>query len=361
MSEKSYLGIDIGSSNIKVVELSNDNGRPFLVTYGFTDRTLFSADKAVADWLGDTSAAAEMIKGICAKAKTKSKKVVSALSVGSVFSSVLTLSNVSKDKKEIDAAVKWQAKKVIPMPLEEMTIHWVPLGKKEEKTETSGPLKVLLTAAPQKLVKKYIEIFRLAKLELISLETESFALIRSLVGNDQVAVMIIDVGYNTSSIIIVRNGVPIINKSVEIGGMTITKAIGENFKMDLAQAEKFKQDFGVAGAATGQAPMNVLQPVLNILEHEINYCLNSFSAEDGYDGNGNGSNINPPKIEKIILAGGSTIFPGLAEQLSKDLNLKVYIGDPWARTIYPEDLKPVLDEVGPKLSVAVGLAMRDII
>jgi Tfp pilus assembly PilM family ATPase len=69
---------------------------------------------------------------------------------------------------------------------------------------------------------------------------------------------------------------------------------------------------------------------------------------------------NQGKIEKIILSGGGSLLAGLSEYLSDKLNLQVIVGDPFSRVVYSDELRPVINEVGPKLAVAVGLALRDI-
>jgi Tfp pilus assembly PilM family ATPase len=69
---------------------------------------------------------------------------------------------------------------------------------------------------------------------------------------------------------------------------------------------------------------------------------------------------NGAPLEKIILSGGGALLLNLSEYLSERLSIKVIIGDPWARIRYPEELRPVLSEVGPRLAVAIGLAMREI-
>jgi len=66
------------------------------------------------------------------------------------------------------------------------------------------------------------------------------------------------------------------------------------------------------------------------------------------------------KVDKIILTGGSSHLPRVPEYLAEVLNMNVYRGDPWARVTYPKDLETVLEEIGPRMSVAVGLAMRDL-
>jgi len=120
------------------------------------------------------------------------------------------------------------------------------------------------------------------------------------------------------------------------------------------EAERLKQDLGAMAETDPQSASglqvilgSLLQPIIN----EIRYASEVYSKMELTDGK---------KIEKIILTGGSAHLPGLAKELTAALNVNVYIGDPWARVITPEELRPVLDEIGPKLSVSVGLAMREI-
>jgi len=72
------------------------------------------------------------------------------------------------------------------------------------------------------------------------------------------------------------------------------------------------------------------------------------------------SSNNNKSLDKIILTGGSAFLPDLTTYFSKLLDIKVIIGDPWDKIVYPLELKPVLQQLGPRFSVAVGLAMREI-
>lgn len=375
-SSQSYLGIDFDSSNIKVVELKNEDGRPRLVTYGFIDRQV---DKvANADTKKTQPDTAGLIRQVCKQANTSSTKVITSLPAFSVFSSILNLPAMSK--KDLAGAVKWEAKKVIPLPLEEMILDWKVLDEKEEATgaaskeedddeevdESTGEVKkrgflkikqrtekkytkVLLTAAPKDLVKKYIDIFKGAGLNLLSLDTESFALIRALVGNDKSALMIVDIGSVVTNISVVVNSIPILNRSIDVGGLTITKAIANSMNVTMGRAEQFKYDIGMDPERKGQGSVpKTIETTLTPIIDEIKYSLNLYKNQGQKD------------VEKIILTGGSSMLLNLPEYLSQALNIRVFLGDPWARVIYPEELKPVLDEIGPRFSVAIGLAMRDI-
>ncbi|MBU0648840.1 pilus assembly protein PilM [Patescibacteria group bacterium] len=348
--KKSYLGVDFGASGIKIAELMNEKGRARLLTYGYSDRPFDSMSTNIIDTAKDT---ADLIRKICAKANTSSIKAVAGLPVASVFSSIVTVQ--AKNKNELQAAIHAKAKKLIPLPIEEMIIDSKVLDKIPEKGEFPKDLRnvrVLLTGAPKNIVKKYIEIFKLAGLELLSLETEAFALIRSLVGKDPSPIMIIDFGSMRTNLSVIEKGTPFLNRSINMGGHTLTKTISQSLGVSLKQAEQMKRDISALTrlAPGGSLPKlldNLLQPIVN----EIKYSLNMYAGQKESEGT---------TVEKIILTGGSSLLPNFSDYFTKLLNINTYLGDPWARVIYPLELKPVLQEMGPRFSVAIGLAMRDI-
>lgn len=339
-SANNFLGIDIGTTSVKVVELKKENGQPKLVSYGFSE----NVDTESSKWHRNDDMIASVIEMICKKSKIKGNNAVSALPTFSVFSSVLNLSHVNK--KEIASAVHWEAKKVIPLPLDEMILDW-----KEIKDSESGKknVRVLLTGAPQSLVKKQIGIFKKAHMNLISLETETFSLIRSLVGNDKSTIMLVEIGASTTDVTIVNDSIPMLNRSIDVGGRTITEAIKNNLNVDFETAEQFKYDMGINSQkeSKDEEILKVITDVISPIMNEIKYAMSIFQDK------------NNKKTEKIILSGGSAILPGLTAYLSRILNIKVIIGDPWSRVLTQDDLKPLLNEIGPRMSVAVGLAMRE--
>lgn len=336
-SNESCLGIDIGSSSIKIVELKNEGGKIKLLTYGFSE-SFHDLDQASPQEIS------AIINKICQEAGTTSRKAISALPTFSVFSSIINLSGVSK--KDLPSAINWEAKKVIPLPLEEMILDWKKIANADEAADQENT-KILLTGAPRTLVKKYIEIFKNAQINLASLETETFALVRSLLGNDKSTVMIVEIGAKTSSFNIIDQNIPILNRSIDIGGWTITKAIGNNLNIGLERAEQFKYDLGISSidAANNTIPKTILESLSPII-NEIKYALNLFQ------------NKSDKKVDKIILSGGSALLINFTSYLSKILNITVLAGDPWAKVSCPLDLKPLLDEVAPRLAIAIGLALR---
>lgn len=339
-NNSSFLGIDIGFSGIKIVELQRENDVAKLVSYGFSESKAIDGRNS---WKNDSKKAGKIINEICKKSGMVSRSAVVSLPTFSVFSSVLNLSSVAS--KDFASAVHWEAKKVIPLPLEEMILDY---QKIEDESDAKNS-KVFLTGAPKSLVKKYIEIFKEAQINLIALETETFSLVRALLGNDKSVVMIAEIGASTTDISIINKGIPMISRSIDIGGLTITKAIANNLNIGLERAEQFKYDLGISlsEAEQGVIPKTIMEAIAPII-NEVKYTLNLFESKNGI------------QVEKIILSGGSSLLINFPGYLSKILDKKVIIGNPWARISYPVNLKPALDEIGPRMAAAIGLAIREI-
>ena len=344
----SYIGVDIGFGGMKIVELRNEKGRARLVTYAYAN---FSSDGLDKSFLTDIPGTAELLKHMLAKARVTTKKAVAALPISSVFSSILNVP--TSNDKEVKEAVVMQAKKLIPLPLEEISLD-TKIIDKTEKSETVKPsTRVLITAAPKTLIAKYTEIFKLAGLELAYLETEALAEIRSLIGKDRSTIMIVDVGSLRTNIIVVEKGIPFLARSIATGGNSITQTIAKTLGIPLEQAESMKRDIKSMQAF---APAGDLTPILSVLLKpvldEIRYSFNMYQSQE--------AGGSQKRIEKIILTGGSSLLPRLPEFLTQQMSVNTYLGNPWARVVYPQDLRPVLEEMGPRFAVAIGCAMRDI-
>lgn len=337
--KKSFLGVDVGSTSIKLVELSQHGKVPVLKTYGYADRSIGDIVKGDPKVILDRVAA--LLKKLYTKAGISTFKAVTALPNFSVFTSVITLPVMNK--KELGEAVKWEAKKFIPMPIKEVVLDWriidtIQIDKRRKN------YRILLTAASKNLVSRYVEIFKRADLQLLSLETEAFALGRSMLGKSKTTTMVIDTSAVTTDIIIIDNGVPALNRSIDVGGITISRAIANALSINFKRAEQFKRDIGMSGSS--KIP-NVISSIIKPVIDEMQYSLKLYQDQSG------------KTIESVILSGGSAYLPNLSEHFSSILNLRVTIGNPWARVAFPQELKPALEEVAPRFAVAVGLALRE--
>lgn len=338
--KRSYLGVDFGSAGLKAVELAVEKGKPRLVTYGLTEMPV-DIVRNVSPEARDQAVAS--LKALLEQAHVTTAKAVAALPNYAVFTQIMDLPAMAD--RDIAAAVRWEAKKIVPWPLEEMILDWKKLSTADGKP---GTTKVLLIAALRNVVSRYLEIFKLANVELLSLETEAFSVARALSSSDVTTAMLVDIGAFTTDIAVVESGIPLINRTIDVGGTTLTKAIAQSLGISEQRAEQFKRDFGLAVESGGGIPKTIeaaFSPVIN----EVKYLFDLYQGQ------------SRTPIQKVVLTGGSAYLPNLPSFMQSLLKVPVILGDPWDRVSYPVELKPALDEVGPQLVVAIGLALREIV
>ncbi len=371
--QESYIGVDIGAHGIKLVELKKTKGRPQLWTYGILDKELdvHIPNISVSGTTGKTTAMpmpmdqksssiaptsvrdfilsesrineyADLLKILVKEAKVSGKKVTSSLPVSYVFHAILNLPNV--EEKELPAIVEDEVSKMISKPASEMQIVYqkVPVREETKKNYTT----LLVTAAPKALVAFYTAIFDKAGLQLQELETEAFALARSLVGKDATVAMVVDIGAERTNFFIIDNGLPMTHRSLHLGGNTIDEILSQNLGVDQSLVGQIKKD--ISSVAT-TLPHDQFMPFLDPLAKEIQYSFDLYLQQTGNEGK---------TPEKIILSGGACLFSPVAAYLTETFPMKVFVGDPWARAIYQSGLKPILREIGSRMAVSIGLALR---
>ncbi|MBP6859103.1 MAG: pilus assembly protein PilM [Candidatus Magasanikbacteria bacterium] len=375
LKQKSYLGIDVGSSGIKLVELRLEKKRPVLFSYGLTSakqdihKLQVREDKNLANLIGQdpkksVSSVTDqftdeniekysgIIKGLCKASKIISKTAVVSLPVSSVFHAVVTLPLVKKE--ELDHLIKAEVKKLLPVPLEEMALDFQVLtGLSSDQSQ-----RVLVNAVPYKLIEFYSKVFSRSGLTLEALEPESTALTRCLMGRDQAVAMIIDIGSERTNFFIIDHGAPITHQTIESGGDKMDKILQNILGVESDLVEKIKYDlFDFLPSANNnnvseQKWLDILMPVIDPMLKEIEISLEVYLRQTGNEGK---------RPEKIILTGGTALMPYLAKYIEGKFRIKCYVGDSWARVVYQDGLKPVLRQIGPRLSVAIGLALRSMV
>jgi len=371
---KSHLGIDLGAGGVKVIELKLEKKRPMLYTYGLTSQmqdvhhlfdvsaknntSLLSGDqknKNTASLVDPEQVKkyANLLKAVCVRAKTIALSATVSLPVSVVFHAVINLPLLKKE--ELDRVLRAEVKKLLPRPIEEMVLDYQMIkNAPESKTQ-----RVLINAVPKELVIFYTQVFKLAGIELESLEPESIALERSLVGRDKSVAMIIDIGAERTNFYIIDQGFAITHHSTEIGGARLNKILSSVLGVNDDLIEQIKYDyFGSLLKKTNQSQMtkekfhNLFFTIIDPIIKEIEYSFEIYLRQTGNE------NKHP---EKIILTGGGSSMPYLTDFISEKFNIKCYVGDPWGRLVYQEGLKPVLGKIGSRMSVAVGLALRKLV
>jgi len=345
---KSLLGVDIGTSNIKIAQLRPKDNKFVLETYGIVNIAYQVASK-------DSDAAIEntavVMKDLVRRSGVTTNRVIASLPNSAVFTSVIEIPKIPEN--ELKSAVEFQAKKYVPLPLDEVALSWSLINDNRKRvtkntnlgtmsSDNPNKFKILLTAVPTQVIDSYIRVFQKANLDPEALEIEALSLIRSLVDEHNNNVLLIDIGGRNTSLNIVENGYLRLSKNLNVGGETVTSSISQSLNVNFARAEQFKKDFGL----TTQSPQipQIMRPILDIIKNESMNLISIFESRGD-------------RIDKILLSGAGSKLPSVAEYFG-EVGKPVELANPWSHVIYDQQLQPIIQPLGLNLAVALGLAMR---
>ncbi len=348
---KSYLGIDIGTSAIKIVELSRQGERVKLENFGeLKSQALYQKpfrtfEKNTLFLLTDEIALA--VKGILKEANIQSKSASFSIPDFSTFFTNFELPSMTAE--ELPEAVEFEARRQIPLPVSEMVLDWqIIAGKPSLDKKSREKIKILLVAVPLEIINQYQEIAKKAGLELLALEAEVFGLIRSLTDKEMGTVAIIDIGAQSTTVNIVEKSILKTSNSFDTGGNELTRVIAQSRGIDFWKAETLKGKYGLLQGKDEEVS-NVLFPLIDSIIQETENAVKNSSLLDGKE------------ISKFILAGGAAYLPGFMEYFSQKMGKEVIIGDPFSKIFTPPILNETLKTMGPSFAIAVGTALREVL
>lgn len=346
----SMLGIDIGSSAIKIIQLSEKEGKAVLENYG---------ELALGPYAGlavgqATSLSKEKIKealkDIFREANIEGKHAALSIPMSSTLLSLVELPNV--DKKQLNSMMPIEARKYIPVPVSEVVLDWWTLPKQEDKevTEDSNhdfkndKIEVLLAAIHNDTINKYKEIQNSLGLASGLFEIDVFSSIRSVVGRNNSVVMVLDMGAGTTKLAVVDFGILRMQHIINMGSQDISITLSKMLHIEISEAEEIKREQGLL-SDNGEA-IAAMQLPLNHIITEINRFITNYKKK------------NTQPISKIVLTGGGILLKGLPEFARKNIDVNIEVGDPFSRIETPIFLQDTLKEAGPEFSVAIGLAIK---
>ena len=332
---KSYLGVDIGTLSIKIVEFSDENGRPKLQNYAILSNYNLIENKAPKIFGGE---APIMLRRMLKESGIATQEINMSAPIFSSFLTVMELPPMPES--DIASAIQFEAKKYIPVPLDSVLIDWSLIGSAPDK------ISILLIAIPKDLVNEYTTIAKEANLKLINLELETISAARALIGSDPVPAVLVDVGSRDTTISVVDGGRVRISHSIETSGEDLTRALANSLNISWRRAEEIKKEQGLKIIDNNSQISGVLTPLLNVIIDAVKNITDLYSSKTG------------KKIEKIIIYGGAAKMPGFVEYLKNGLGLDVFVGNPFSKVMYNEKLASVIKNVGHEFAIAVGLALK---
>ncbi len=359
-SEPSVLGIDIGSSAIKIVQIKKHNGQAILETYGelalgpYAGATIGQSVSLPADKIATalTDLMAEKEVNI-----TTSKCGIS-IPFASSLMTVIEFPQVSQ--KQLAVMVPLEARKYIPVPISEVMLDWSVIPRTEVKIEdhpegfagAQGGLAnsnipkidVLVVAIHNDTIARYKEIVTRAGLDASFFEIEIFSTMRAVLDETLSPVMIMDMGSASTKLYVVERGIIKASHTINRGSQDITTTISKSLGITPEKAEIMKREAGALGPDKNLTDIITLN--LDFIFEEANRTLLAF--EKKYN----------KAVSKVILIGGGAALKGLADLAKNSFKTEAVAGNPFGKIATPAFLERVLRETGPEFAVSVGVALR---
>lgn len=354
-SSKEALGIDIGSSAIKVVQLKKKNGKAVLETYGVLSLGPYGGTEVGTVTNLKTEDLARALIDVMKESNVTTKSAV--IAIPSLSSLIFTLSlpdKVSED--QLSKIIPIEARKYIPVSISEVTLDWFIIPQEAEsfesenstlKNTTPSKLEVLVVAIHNDTLTKYQEILKKTELVSDSFEMEIFSNIRSSFGHESAPILLIDFGASRTKLSIVESGVVRVFHVVSRGSQDITRNISQSLGITFTEAEKLKRSVGLDSTLDSKVS-SVVRLSTDYIFSDINSVVLAY--EKKYNKN----------ISKVVLVGGGSLLRGLMDQAKENFHTEVVYSNPFSRTEAPAFLEPILQVSGPEFSVAVGLALRQL-
>jgi type IV pilus assembly protein PilM len=351
---KSVLGIDIGPSSIKLVQLKRKKGRAILETYGELSLGPYAGLEIGRSTNLDTEKIAQAVVDILRESNTTTNKCGISIPMGSSLVSFIKLPKV--DDRQLAQMIPLEARKYIPVPISEVSLDYLPIPRNEstaseyqnsEEKPDEKTMDVLLVVIHNDAMARNKEITRIAKLDTSFSEIEIFGSMRSVLEPGTVPQMIIDFGSGSTKIYIIERGILRTSHMISRGSQDITLAISKSLGVSVEEAEKMKRDRGLLKKDGEQMDINEITSLtLDYIFSEISRVLLNYQKK-------NGKNVG-----KVFLTGGGVLLKGLKEKAESSFSIPVVLADPFSKVEYPAFLENVLKQAGPSFAVAIGLALR---
>lgn len=356
---QSVLGVDVGSSSIKIVQLRKEKEQAILETYGELSTGPYGGlEIGQAAGLVEEKVV-EILKDLLKEANAKATDCAISIPIKSSFVTIMELPELPES--QIGGVVQMEARRFIPVPLTEVEIDWWVIPEEEGATveepvgfsnqniaEKKKKMKVLLIAIHKDTLTKYKNIASKTGLLLSpgSFEIETFSIIRSAMEQEMAPTLIMDIGASTTKMAIVDKGVMRLSYSIARGSQDVSSSLSKALNISFSRAEEMKREIGISDAPEHKEMLSVISPNLEYIFSEANSVIINYQTK------------NKRVVGRVVLTGGGSLMKGMVDFAVRRLNIEVGLSNPFERVAYPAFLQGVLKDAGPSFSVALGLALR---
>jgi type IV pilus assembly protein PilM len=346
MGKKNLVGLDIGSSSVKAVELSKKGNGFQLMNLGFEN---LQSDTIVDGQIMELNNVSNVISSIFSEHQIRTTRVAASVSGHSVIVKNIVLPQMSEE--ELQESFSWHAEEHIPFDIADVNLDYQLTGKSSES------LQVLMAACKSDKIANVKQAIQLAGKQPVVIDVDAFALQNCYEMNYQPqpgqVVALLNIGASTMNINILNGTRSVFARDASVGGSQYTSLLQRELGLSFEQAESVKRGAALPEGIEPRPIQPIIEAVSDILALEVRKTMDFYraTAEDGDAG-----------IQKILLAGGGSKLPGLAEYLAKRFEIPVEVFDPFrqievdANKFDPDYMR----EIVPEMAVAVGLALRGV-
>jgi type IV pilus assembly protein PilM len=343
---KNLVGLDIGSSSVKAVELQKKGSSLHLVNLGYES---LPADTVVDGQIMELNNVSNVIAGIFNEHKIRTTRVAAGVSGHSVIVKNIVLPQMSEE--ELQESFGWHAEEHIPFDIADVNLDY------QVTADSSDALHVLLAACKRDKIANMKQAIQLAGKQPAVIDVDAFALQNCYEVNYRPSlgevVALLNIGAATTNINILNGGRSVFARDASVGGNQYTSLLQKELGLTFEQAEAVKHGASLPEGVEARPILPIIETVSDILALEIKKTMDFYraTAADG-----------EAAIQKILLSGGGSKLPGLADYLSNRFEIPVEVFDPFkqievdARKFDPDYMR----EVVPELAIAVGLALRGV-
>ncbi len=343
---KTLVGLDIGSSSIKAVELQKKGNNYQLMNLGFEN---LSSDTVVDGQIMELNNVSNVIASIFNEHQIKSTRVAAGVSGHSVIVKNIVLPQMSED--ELRESFSWHAEEHIPFDISEVNLDY------QVTSSTPEALNVLMAACKSDKIANVKQAIQLAGKHPAVIDVDTFALQNCYELNYQPQagqiVALLNIGASTMNINILNGVRSVFARDASVGGSQYTSLLQRELGLTFEQAEAVKRGYPLPEGIEPRPIQPIIESVSDILALEIRKTMDFYRAT---------AEENEEAIQKILIAGGSSKLPGLPDYLAKRFEIPVELFDPFrqiqvdSRKFDPDYMK----EIVPEMAVAVGLALRGV-
>lgn len=343
---KSLVGLDIGSSSIKAVQVIETKGGYKLEKCGVRH---LASEMIVDGTIMDAGSVVEAIRGLITEEKIKVKDVALSLSGHSIIIKKIKLPVMTED--ELEESIKWEAEQYIPFDINDVNIDFHILGA-VESPEGQSQMEVLLVAAKKDKLTEYTSVVTEVGLNPVVVDADLFALENmygiNYEGREGEVVALVNIGASVMNINVLKNGTSSFTRDISIGGNRYTETIQKDLNMSYDDADRSKKGEEVEGVDP-EMLTNVINRVNSEITSEISRSFDFFRTTSAHE-----------EIEKIILSGGSAKIASLPGYLQENVGIAVEIADPFRKIEIDKKVfdQEYIKEIAPLVAVGLGLAIR---